>query len=81
MAKLDKIRAKVLSGQSDANVAFDDLCYLFRKLEFRECTKGSHFIFTKAGVVERINLQRHGSKAKPYQMKQVRKFLENNPHL
>ena len=36
---------------------------------------GSHHIFTKPGIVERINLQREGSKAKPYQVRQVRKIL------
>ncbi len=36
---------------------------------------GSHYIFTKAGVLEPINLQRDGAKAKPYQVKQVRKIL------
>jgi hypothetical protein len=36
---------------------------------------GSHHIFIKPGVMERINLQREGSKAKPYQIRQVRKIL------
>jgi hypothetical protein len=37
----------------------------------------SHHIFTLTGVMERINLQREGSKAKPYQVRQVRKILAN----
>ncbi|MDB6031847.1 MAG: hypothetical protein JWM16_2185 [Verrucomicrobiales bacterium] len=36
---------------------------------------GSHHIFTRPGVLERINLQREGAKAKPYQVRQVRKIL------
>ena len=36
---------------------------------------GSHHIFTCPGVMERINLQRDGNKAKPYQVRQVRKIL------
>lgn len=36
---------------------------------------GSHHIFTRPGILERINLQREGSKAKPYQVRQVRKIL------
>ena len=36
---------------------------------------GSHHIFTQSGVFERINLQREGSKAKPCQVRQVRKIL------
>jgi predicted RNA binding protein YcfA (HicA-like mRNA interferase family) len=42
---------------------------------FRMRVSGSHHIFTRPGVMERINLQREGSKAKPYQAKQVRKIL------
>jgi len=38
---------------------------------------GSHHIFTQSGVMERINLQRDGSKAKPYQVRQVRNILAN----
>jgi len=37
---------------------------------------GSHHIFTRPGVIERINLQREGSKAKLYQVRQIRKVLE-----
>jgi hypothetical protein len=36
---------------------------------------GSHHIFTKEGVLERINIQREGAKAKPYQVRQIRKIL------
>jgi len=36
---------------------------------------GSHHIFTRSGVLERINIQREGSKAKPYQVRQVRRIL------
>ena len=42
---------------------------------FRMRVSGSHHIFTKSGVMERINLQREGPKAKPYQIRQVRKIL------
>ena len=31
-----------------------------------------YLIFRKAGVEEKINLQREGSEAKPYQVRQVR---------
>jgi len=37
--------------------------------------KGSHHIFRKSGVEEKINLQRDGNNAKPYQVKQVRAVL------
>jgi len=33
-------------------------------------------MFRRAGIVEKINLQREGSKAKPYQVKQVRDIIQ-----
>ena len=32
-------------------------------------------MFSKSGVTERINLQRDGAKAKPYQVRQVRSII------
>ena len=63
---------QVLSGTSDASIRFDDLCSLLESAGFDKRTNGSHNIFRKAGVEERINLQRDGNNAKPYQVKQVR---------
>ena len=42
---------------------------------FEERIRGSHHIFTKEGVEEILNLQSKGSKAKPYQVKQVRDLI------
>jgi hypothetical protein len=64
-----------LFGLSDTNIDFEDLCHLLRILEFSERIKGSHHIFTKAGIDEIINIQPIGSKAKPYQVKQVRNLI------
>jgi hypothetical protein len=36
---------------------------------------GSHFIFRRSGVEERINLQLDGRHAKPYQVRQVRAVI------
>ncbi len=44
-------------------------------LEFDERVKGDHFIFSKNGVSEIINLQPLGNKAKAYQVKQVRNLI------
>ena len=74
---LEKILEKLLRSQSDANLRFDELCHLLQAKGFRMRVSGSHHIFTKSGVIERINLQREGSKAKPYQVRQVRKILAN----
>jgi predicted RNA binding protein YcfA (HicA-like mRNA interferase family) len=51
----------VLEGRSDANIAFDDLRALLLRLGFEERTRGSHHMFRRSNVEERINLQREGS--------------------
>ena len=72
MGKYDKLLIQVLRGASDANIPFEGLCQLLRHLGFDERTRGSHRIFTREGVEEILNLQPVGSKAKAYQVKQVR---------
>lgn len=37
--------------------------------------RGSHHVFFKPGIEELINVQRSGSKAKPYQIRQVRAVI------
>jgi hypothetical protein len=69
---------KFYAASSDANIAFDGLCQLLRRLGFEERINGSHHNFRKAGVEEKINLQEDGSKAKAYQVKQVRIVLVDN---
>lgn len=75
MGKYSKVQQKILSGSADANVEFSDLCQLLVRLGFEERLKGSHHIFTRDGIKEILNLQPKGSKAKPYQVKQVRNIL------
>jgi len=48
---------------------------LLSQLGFEERVRGSHHIFRKPGIHEKINLQVDGSKAKPYQVRQVRVVL------
>ena len=72
---LDKIIEKLLHGESDANVRFEELCHLLQVKGFRMRTQGSCRIFARPGVRERINLQREGPHAKPYQVRQVRETL------
>ncbi len=72
MSRHDKLLALVLRGTSDASIAFDDLRSLVLRLGFEERTRGSHHVFRRSGVEDRINLQRDGPNAKPYQVKQVR---------
>ena len=75
MGKYEKLIKQILSGTSDANINFEDLGSLLKKLGFEMRVRGSHHIFRKEGIVEKINLQREGNKAKPYQVKQVRKVI------
>ncbi len=75
MGKYEKLLDRILKGASDTNIAFDDLCNLLRRLGFDERTRGSHHIFRKKGIVEKINLQHDGNKAKVYQVRQLRNII------
>ena len=75
MSKISKIEIQILSGKSGANIDFTDLRRLLNKLDFDEWTKSNHHIFTKNGIEEIINIQPIGSKAKAYQVKQVRNLI------
>lgn len=75
MTRKQKLLDRVLTGRGDANIPFDDLCKLLRSLGFDERVRGSHHVFTKSGVEWLINLQRDGSDAKKYQVKQVRQAI------
>ncbi len=73
-----KTLRQILSGKSDASIRFDDLCSVLDTLGFEMRVKGSHHLFRKAGIDERINLQQDGGHAKPYQVKQVRAMILRN---
>lgn len=72
---MQKALASILSGVQDKNISFSDLYNILIALGFSVRIKGDHHIFTKADVVEIINIQPDGSKAKPYQVKQVRNLV------
>jgi hypothetical protein len=46
-----------------------------RHLGFDERVRGSHHIYSREGVEEIVNLQPIGSRAKAYQVKQVRGII------
>jgi hypothetical protein len=75
MSQRDKLLIKILLGNSDANIPFDQLCQLLSSLGFAERIRGSHHIFSKAGIEEILNLQPQQGKAKAYQVKQVRTMI------
>lgn len=72
MSKYEKLLLKIISGTSDTNTQFEELCNFLKHLGFVMRVKGSHHIFRREGIIEKINLQRDGHMAKPYQVKQVR---------
>ncbi len=78
MGKHDKLVLRLLSGFADANIDFVELRELLKRLGFEERVRGSHHLFRKPGVEAKINLQRDGAKAKPYQVRQVRSVLVNH---
>ncbi|MGD8941307.1 MAG: type II toxin-antitoxin system HicA family toxin [Gammaproteobacteria bacterium] len=75
MGKQEKILEKILRGTSDANIAFDDIRSLLLHLGFEERIRGSHHLYRKDGIEEKLNIQRDGNKAKPYQVRQVREII------
>ena len=75
MGKYEKLLQRILTGTSDNNVKFSELCQLLKRLGFSERIRGDHYIFTKENVEEIINIQPKGSKAKGYQVKQIRNLI------
>lgn len=75
MGKYDKLLRKVLSGSSDSNIQFSELCQLLYKLDFKERIRGDHHILSKQGISEIVNIQPKEGKAKPYQVKQIRNLI------
>ena len=75
MSKYEKLLLQILRGTSDTNIAFDELRQLLLRLGFVERTRGSHHIFRKDRIEEKITLQRDDGKAKAYQLRQVWSIL------
>lgn len=75
MTRRDKDLARVLDPASDAAISFEMLVHVLKRLGFDVRVRGSHHVFFKDGVVEIIDLQRRGSMAKPYQVRQVRRVI------
>lgn len=75
MSQYEKLLLSILSGTQDRNISFSDLQTVLDRLGFQCRVRGDHFIYTKDGVEEIINIQPIGNKAKPYQVKQVRNII------
>ena len=75
MARWRKTLDEVLRATSDQNADFKDLCKLLDALGFALRVRGDHHIFTRADVLEILNIQPKGTKAKAYQVRQVRDVI------
>jgi hypothetical protein len=75
MATNDRLLRQILRGTADANISFDELRRLLSHLGFDERIRGSHHMFRKPGIEEKLNLQRDDGKAKVYQVRQVRAVI------
>ena len=75
MGKHDKVIERILRGTADANIAFEDIRGMLLFLGFDERIRGSHHVYRKTEIEEKINIQRAGNKAKPYQVRQVREVI------
>ncbi len=77
MSKWDKFRVRLMGAQADNNIDFDELCRYLELIGFvlRPSRSSSHHIYTRDDVHEIVNLQPDGSKARAYQVKQVRELI------
>ena len=75
MSQYEKLLLSIMSGTRDKSILFADLRAVLGRLGFQCRIKGDHFIYTKDGVEEIVNIQPVGNQAKPYQVKQVRNII------
>jgi predicted RNA binding protein YcfA (HicA-like mRNA interferase family) len=70
-----KILEKLLAGS--LNVSFGDFCKLIEAFGFRlSRVRGSHNISVHPSITELVNVQNVGGQAKPYQVRQFLKLVE-----
>ena len=75
MSKSEKALAKILSGQSDNNVTFEEAVYVLKREGFiLDGGKGSHQVFRQSDS-RKIVLPCHGHKLKPIYIRQIRHLL------
>lgn len=66
-----------MSGQADANITFEDLCWLLERFGFEKRVSGSHHVFSRANLQRPLNLQpRNDGKSKTYQVEQARQEIQ-----
>ncbi|HWA25969.1 MAG TPA: hypothetical protein VG734_09920 [Lacunisphaera sp.] len=73
----EKTKAALLDSTKDYSHRFADVVHFLGATGWKMRTKGSHHIFTRTGVLYPLNLQVEKSgKAKAYQIRQVRRVLQ-----
>lgn len=69
----------VMSGKCDYNIKFSDFYNLIMDLGFElKGQKGSHISYYHNEINERMTIQKDGSKAKGYQVRQLRNIIEKH---
>lgn len=75
MSRKRKLLEKVLAGTH--NTRFAELCRLAEAFGYRlDRVSGSHHIYEHPGAERPLNLQNVGGKAKPYQVRQFLRDVE-----
>lgn len=76
--RMDKKEIYLKLKRASANIRFEEICGYALDFGFiYKGGKGSHRIFIKEGVRERLNFQDVKGMAKPYQVRQFIKIIEN----
>src|SRR5690606_8030493 len=78
MGKHGKLPEKVLSAEADATIRLDELCFLLRRLGFDSRIRRSSLAIRRVRPPSKIDQQKDGSHAKPYQVRQVRAIILAN---
>lgn len=82
MPSVQKIYHCIMEGTHDKNMKFRDLQRLLDALGFcQKESNGDHSLYNYPEIEELINIQpekRNHSKAKPYQVRQIREFIRKN---
>lgn len=76
MATRQELLYRILARQTGANIRFSELRNLLVRLGFEERISGSHHIFSKNGIFEKINIQPRRGQVKSYQLQQIRRLFE-----
>lgn len=73
MGRRRKLYDRILAGRSDSNIPFGQARSLLLHLGFEERVRGSHHVFKRQDMLERINLQPTSEgTCKAYQVRQLR---------